>query len=251
MVGCSVIKGLTPDHQSSTTQPATSTITTTKGYVRALVLIASGFVMSGYCFMDPLFGHPPPSWRIDKPSGYAVLIQDPKKMFYHDVPSPDAEVAVSNLTTQSLKSLFEGGEHVYSGWRDVRCWYIGTSEDWGLPVAFQRFQVEVARGYGADITHVELRSSHSPFLSMPEEVVTVLLDAVRTVGKDGAKGVDVAGRVGDIAPQDDGSGKVLDPTVRLFSPGSWVSYGIPLMMGRPFGWSFWAFWGFRGMFRQA
>lgn len=84
--------------------------------------------------MDPLFGHPPPAWRINKDTGYAEIVLLPRDIFYHDVPADEAEYWASQLCSQSLKSLFEGGEHAYSGWLDVPSWYIGTIEDRGLPV---------------------------------------------------------------------------------------------------------------------
>ncbi|OQD73957.1 hypothetical protein PENDEC_c013G03228 [Penicillium decumbens] len=133
MVGNSAIKGFTPD---PTSQNQTST-----GYVIGLILIASGFTLSGVAFMDPFFGRPPPSWRVNNETGYAELVAPPRELFYHDLPADEAELWVSQLTTQSLKALFEGREYSYAGWRDVPAWYIGTVEDRGLPVLAQRMTV--------------------------------------------------------------------------------------------------------------
>ncbi|GFF78815.1 conserved hypothetical protein [Aspergillus udagawae] len=117
MVGNSAIKGFT--------RPQDATAPTT-GYVIGLILIASGFTLTGLSFMDPFFSRSPPSWRVNSETGYAELVAPPRELFYHDLPAEEAEFWVSQLTPQRLKALFEGGEHAYAGWKDVPVWYIGT-----------------------------------------------------------------------------------------------------------------------------
>lgn len=230
MIGNSSIKGLT--------RPQSSTSNGTTGHVLALVLIASGFTITGLAFMDPLFGHPPPFWRVNKGTGFAELIADELELFYHDLPQEEGEYWVGQLTTQSLKALFEGGEHSYAGWKDVPTWYIGTTEDRGLPVVIQRLQVGAARGQGGVIHHMELPASHSPFLSMPDEVKSIILHAVEEVG--GLKSQDKRGIV-DLK-------KYEDPRVRLFAPRSWLRFGIPFAVGHVIGWGFFAYYKLRKLF---
>lgn len=182
MVGNSAIKGLGHSKKANPHQTATN------GGVIGLILIASGFTLTGLAFMDPMFGIPPPSWKINKETGFADLVTSPRELFYHDLSQDDAEYWVSQLVPQNLKTMFEGGEHAYAGWMDVPTWFIGTIEDRGLPVMIQRMQVGMARAMGGDITHRELQSSHSPFLSMPEECVAIILQALEdftgeTVGR--------------------------------------------------------------------
>ncbi|KAJ5494424.1 hypothetical protein N7463_010511 [Penicillium fimorum] len=55
MVGNSAIKGLTEPRDFTESQNQTSTT----GYVIGLILIASGFTLSGLAFMDPFFRPPP------------------------------------------------------------------------------------------------------------------------------------------------------------------------------------------------
>ncbi|KAK6821396.1 hypothetical protein PG987_015796 [Apiospora arundinis] len=148
------------------------------GYVVGHILIASGFTITGLAFMDPFFGHPPPYWRINKETGYGELTADTRDLFYHDLPKDEGEYWVSQLTSQSLKSMFEGGEFAYAGWLHVPVWYLGTSEDHALPVVAQRINVGFAREMGGHVEHRELPASHSPFLSLPKETVEILVDAV-------------------------------------------------------------------------
>ncbi|GLI79820.1 hypothetical protein PoHVEF18_008161 [Penicillium ochrochloron] len=69
--------------------------------------------------MDPFFGRPPPAWRVNNETGYAELVTSPRELFYHDLPEEEANYWISQLTSQSLKALFEGGEYTYAGWTDV------------------------------------------------------------------------------------------------------------------------------------
>ncbi|KAI2934668.1 hypothetical protein CBS63078_1218 [Aspergillus niger] len=126
MVANSAIKGFTSPSSSSS------------GIIIGLILIASGYTLTGLSFMDPFLGHPPPSWRANHTTGFAELVTSPRELFYHDLPEEEARYWVSQLRPQSLKALFEGGEYSYAGWKDVPSWYIGTGEDKGLPVLMQR-----------------------------------------------------------------------------------------------------------------
>ncbi|PYI09735.1 alpha/beta-hydrolase [Aspergillus sclerotiicarbonarius CBS 121057] len=216
MVGNSAIKGFAQS-QDATASPT--------GSVIGLILIASGFTLTGLAFMDPFFGHPPPSWRVNSTTGYAELVTPPRELFYHDLPPEEAEHWVSQLTTQSLKALFEGGEHTYAGWKDVPVWYIGTVEDRGLPVLAQRMQVGMAREMGGRVEHRELQTSHSPFLSQPEATVKIMLEAIEAfTGKSAEPTSAMIGR-GDIAV----------PRVMFWQPLTWFRFGLPLAFGRVIG----------------
>jgi len=83
------------------------------GHVKAPVLALSSFNKIGLSFTDPLYGVPPPCWHVDKGTGYAVLVALSR------FPVDQADYWVIQLTTQSLKALFEEGEHAYTGWQDV------------------------------------------------------------------------------------------------------------------------------------
>ena len=235
MVGNSAIKGFDRPRGASS-----STSTPSTGHVIGLILIASGYTLTGLAFMDPFFGHPPPQWRVNKETGFADIVIDPKEFFYHDLPLEEAEYWTSELTTQSLKALFEGGEYAYAGWRDVPSWYIGTVEDRGLPVLAQRMTVGMAREMGGKVEHRELQTSHSPFLSQPEETTELIFEAVEsfvgTSSDDRSKGGMRAG--------------VVSPAARLWQPVTWFKFGLPLAFGRIFGRSWLVFSWIRGLWRS-
>ncbi|RFU75746.1 pyrethroid hydrolase [Trichoderma arundinaceum] len=226
MVGNSAIKGFTRPRATAASQRSDASHTPTTGYVIGNILIASGFTFTGLAFMDPFFGRPPPTWRINSATGFADIVVSPRQMFYHDLPADEADYWVSLLTPQSLKALFEGGEFAYAGWMDVPNWYIGTIEDQGLPVAMQRMTVGMARGMGASIGHRELQTSHSPFLSQPEKTVQIMVEAVEAfTGKPVEDATAKRGR-------DNG---IILPEARLWQPFTWVKFGLPLIFGRIMG----------------
>lgn len=226
MVGNSAIKGFAaPQHSAARSSPPASI---PGGHVIGLILIASGHTLTGLAFMDPFFGRPPPGWRVNNETGFADLVAPPEELFYHDLPAEEADYWTSQLTPQSLKALFEGGEFAYAGWMDVPSWYIGTVEDKGLPVVMQRLSVGMARGMGASVGHRELQTSHSPFLSQPDETVQIMVEAIEEfAGKKKAEDDAAATR-----PQ---SARIVWPEPRLWQPFTWIKFGLPLGFGRVLG----------------
>lgn len=168
LVGASAVKDLTRQRGD-----------TTQGHVMGLAMISTGFCVTGLSFMGVSGGKPPPFWVVDEETGFAVLTADTRELFYHDLPEDEGNAWVSKLQSQSLKSLFEGGEHVYSGWKDVPSWFLATVEDKALPVQAQHYFVQVAKDAGGVVTMREVASSHSPMLSKPEETVDFILGAVK------------------------------------------------------------------------
>ncbi|KAF2027736.1 alpha/beta-hydrolase [Setomelanomma holmii] len=250
MVGCSAIRGFARPHgnigdatagsaSSNLDEPANRTQNPPKGYVVGLILIASGFTLTGFSFMDPFFGIPPPTWRVNKESGFAELVKPPGELFYHDVPADEANEAISQLTPQSLKALFEGGEYSYAGWTDVPCWYIGTTQDRGLPVVVQRVNVGMAREMGGCVEHREVGSGHSPFLSMPDKVMGIVVEAVETF-----TGLPVDGSRHEVGEDE----KVGVPAAGLWSPSTWLRFGLPLTFGHALGRYILIFGWLRGLF---
>ncbi|KKY39129.1 hypothetical protein UCDDA912_g00840 [Diaporthe ampelina] len=153
---------------------------TAQGKVIGLALMATGFNVTNMSFIDGIGGQPPPIWRADEESGFVVFTEgtDPAELFYHDLPTDEEKQHwVSKLTKQSVKSLFEGREHSYSGWQDVPSWVLMTTKDRGLPVEAQKMMIQTALDAGASVETREIESGHSPMLSHPEETASFLVEA--------------------------------------------------------------------------
>ncbi|KAK7743548.1 hypothetical protein SLS53_004082 [Cytospora paraplurivora] len=87
------------------------------GEVIGIAMMATGFNLPNMAFMDGLGGQPPPTWRADTESGFAVFTDNPSwaGLFYHDLSAPETEEWFLKLTNQNLKAFFEGGEYAYAG----------------------------------------------------------------------------------------------------------------------------------------
>ena len=170
-VGNSAIKGLTKTDDNK------------HGRVLGIALVASGFSVTGVGFLEATGGIPPPFINLDHDAGFANLIADPRELFYHDLDKSEAEHWIQQLTKQSLKSLAEGGEHAYSGWKDVPTWYLAAIEDRALPVDAQRMFVQMARGQGGDVTLREVQGGHAAMLSKPKECADFVIEAARAFAR--------------------------------------------------------------------
>jgi pimeloyl-ACP methyl ester carboxylesterase len=166
IVGASAIKGLTTKQNNSS------------GRVVGLIMLASGFAQTGATFMSILDNKPPPSWVADTKTGFATLVVDPLPLFYHDISAEEGEFWVKRLLKQSLKPMFEGGEYVYAGWKDVPVVAVIPTDDRSFPAEAQKFFAQGAKDAGGDVTIKELFSSHSLMLSKPKEVVEIMTEAV-------------------------------------------------------------------------
>ncbi|KAJ2971758.1 hypothetical protein NQ176_g7537 [Zarea fungicola] len=149
-----------------------------KANVIGIVMMATGFTVTGMAFLDAMGGQPPPSWVINTETGFADIVVDKRDMLYHDLPEEEGKEWVAKLTQHALPSLLSGGEFAYSGWEDVPTWYLKTLEDHALPVELQEYTIKVAREAGADVTDRGIATSHSPMLSRPKEVGDFITEAV-------------------------------------------------------------------------
>lgn len=109
------------------------------------------------------------------------IMLDPQTRFYHDLPKPEQDHWASELRRSPVSTQYTALTHAAYLCHPTS--YIVTSEDQGLPQVIQRKMVQdMCDKYGITIPTTTLQASHSPFLSMPEE----LLDAVkRFIAADG------------------------------------------------------------------
>lgn len=90
------------------------------------------------------------------------------EVLYEDVDSIAAQKAYDDLGLMSLGPSFS--PLVGCAWKEIPCTYIHCENDKALPASVQEMMCEQA-GIG-DI--VRLSASHSPFLSQPDEVVSII-----------------------------------------------------------------------------
>ncbi|WP_234020727.1 alpha/beta fold hydrolase [Streptomyces sp. 142MFCol3.1] len=102
------------------------------------------------------------------PQGLQAVPDQPRPLFYSDVPEAQAEAAVKRLVPQSVKSFSD--TLTKAGWHSVPSSYIVCEQDQALTPKNQ--EVLAARS-GA--VH-RLESAHSPFLSQPAELAHLLAE---------------------------------------------------------------------------
>lgn len=113
--------------------------------------------------------------------GPLATIPDPIPFFYNDVEPSVAAHAASLLLPHAVEAFFTTTQH--DGCAEFPVTYVVCNNDQALTVEYQQSAIEVARsreGRGGGREAVEvvtLESGHSPFLSMPEETVKVILKA--------------------------------------------------------------------------
>lgn len=173
VISCSAIQGLSPSKKP--------------GRVLGLINIAAFLVPTNTSIIDFIMSLPAPAiplerWSAPDESNQWMMLTDEKptgiiQRLYHDVPNEEAKHHVNMLRKQSLVSM-TASEGIYAGWLDVPSWYLLTTADMAMTPERQTQMIQLAREAGAEITVRELESSHSPFLSRPDEVVTFVNDAV-------------------------------------------------------------------------
>jgi pimeloyl-ACP methyl ester carboxylesterase len=129
--------------------------------VTRLVYLASYLPAVGQSMYE-LHGIPAP----DDPSGNFPLIDNPRVSLYGDLSDDEAENAVGQLVEQSHRSFVE--KVTRAAWKTIPTTYIVCEKDQAIPPSLQETM-------SAHATNVErLSTNHSPFLSAPGELTTLL-----------------------------------------------------------------------------
>ncbi|MEU1517530.1 alpha/beta hydrolase [Streptomyces sp. NPDC005811] len=143
----------------------------------ANILYVASFVLGkGDSLLGSLGGKPADWWVISE-DGTTVTPATPTELFYADCPEDIAAKACADLTPQRRDAYSQPLRS--TAWADVPTTYLVCDEDAVMPVFAQEAMATAA---GARIRRIQ--SSHSPFLSRPEEFTGTLLDVMR----EGARG---------------------------------------------------------------
>lgn len=139
--------------------------------VSGLVYVAAFMLDVGQSLADSTDGSIP-EWQALAESGTAVVVPDPGIVFYADCDTQDAARASARLTAQSLMC---GAQPLRSAsWRRIPSTYIMCTQDRAVPPAAQE-------AMSAHATRVErLEAGHSPFLSMPADLATIIVSDAST-----------------------------------------------------------------------
>lgn len=136
----------------------------------ALVYLCAFMLDEGESLLDAL-QHQLPDWlEVDQERG-SHLATRTEEVLYGDCAPDVAAAAAARLTRQSVAAI--ATPQSAPAWRGVPSTYVVCEQDRAVPPAAQE-----AMSARAGTVH-RLRSSHSPFLSRPDEVAEVVLGTLR------------------------------------------------------------------------
>lgn len=142
-----------------------------KGGVLMVLHLTSFAAPVGTSLMDSLGGNPLPWFNI---TGDVLTPIGPTEVFYADVKPELAAKAVAALEPTSLRAMTDEG--TFAPWNEgFQMGFIYTEDDQAIPVSIQK---NMAVQFPAGSFTATLKSSHSPFLSMPGKVAEVMQQAV-------------------------------------------------------------------------
>ena len=104
-----------------------------------------------------------------------------RETFYGDVDPATAEAAIALLTPDAPVGISAGVTALTAdGWGSIPRTYVVCARDATIPPALQRkFIADADAAFPGNPTAVrELEASHSPFLSMPDQVAGIVLDVL-------------------------------------------------------------------------
>ncbi|KAL4949989.1 Alpha/beta hydrolase family-domain-containing protein [Aspergillus filifer] len=138
-----------------------------EGGVLMVVYMAAFVLDKGMSLLDMLGGEYLPWMEVD---GDYVRVNSNPDIAFHDV-SPTDQQRYSSSLQHTSRVLFSGTA-TYEPWHTIPTAYIITDEDRALPPQLQEIMAGKL-GTEPELV-VRVKSSHSPFLSMPGELADVL-----------------------------------------------------------------------------
>ena len=136
-----------------------------KGGVSHMYFCCAFAMPEGVSLMNALHDQPLPWFQLNDAQD-TVTPKTPVDTFYNDVKEPEKYVKM--LKTHSYRTF--ASKATYAGWKHVPCTYLLCEKDNAIPIDAQKGMVEAAREAGADMKAETVNASHSPFMSIPEEM---------------------------------------------------------------------------------
>ncbi|KAK4888852.1 hypothetical protein LTR27_012313 [Elasticomyces elasticus] len=149
-----------------------------KNAVTAIVFLCAAPLPVGTTFLAAIGGKPHPAHDFSKSKDFVEIgPPGPGYFFYNDL-TPEAFKKYSAMLRPQAW-IVSGQATKYAAFVDIPSWYLFCEKDQILPPPAQRGIVQAAEAEGAKFKTASLESSHSPFLSMPEETADFIVQAAK------------------------------------------------------------------------
>jgi pimeloyl-ACP methyl ester carboxylesterase len=122
-------------------------------------------------------GAPPPGAAAIRPDKYGTLWLDKELFpanFCQDVDEKEAKVMAAAQYPIAARCFADAITN--AGWKNLPCWYQVSSNDRMTPPQAEQFMAERIKA-----TIISLPASHTPMISMPEEIAGLILTAAQEV----------------------------------------------------------------------
>lgn len=136
--------------------------------VTGLVYLCAFMLPPGTSVLDAVEHELPPWIEIDMDTGMAT-VPDPRTSFYLDCDPAAAEAAAARLQPHCLGAF--AAESTRAAWQELPSTYLLCEQDNAVPPGAQE-AMSAAAG-----TVIRMDSSHSPFMSHPDEVAEIIAQA--------------------------------------------------------------------------
>lgn len=109
-----------------------------------------------------------------------VVHSKPREWFYSPTTRPaDADAAIAMLQQMAVSAFMEPMKYGGYGWGEfgVPVTYIACKQDVAIPASMQEDYIRRLQDAGVQVKAVWLDYDHSPFLSYPEEIASIITSA--------------------------------------------------------------------------
>ncbi len=138
-------------------------------HAAALVYLCAFMLEPGQALLDAMQHQLPPWIALDEASG-SHLAQDTQRSLYGDCPPDVASAAAERLTPQSVAAI--ATPQTVAAWQTLPSTYVLCEQDQAVPPPAQ--EAMASRAAAVE----RLPSSHSPFLSRPDDVAAIVRRAL-------------------------------------------------------------------------
>ncbi|OAA35571.1 hypothetical protein NOR_07956 [Metarhizium rileyi] len=138
------------------------------------LIFMTAFIPAENQSLADLFGGKLPPYLTSMPND-TIVWSDPLDHLFHDLTPEDAQQALGLLVAHGHTAQYTPIQCDRVSWRVIPLSYIVCEDDRALPGFVQQMMIDKVKAEGIAVKEFRLSASHSPFLSVPEKLVDIIL----------------------------------------------------------------------------